>query len=49
MSVVIAACGGVMIVAALAGGGGVLSVGVVLGALFLAFGLGRLYLWRDGA
>jgi hypothetical protein len=47
MSIVIAACGAVMIVAALAGGGGPLSVGVVVGALFLAFGAGRLYLWRE--
>ena len=48
MSAVIAACGAVMIVAALAGGAGLLSVGVVVGALFVAFGLGRLYLWREG-
>ena len=47
MSIVIAACGAAMIVAALAGGGGPLSVGVVLGVLFLAFGVGRLYLWRE--
>ena len=49
MSAVIAACGVVMIVAALAGGGGPLSVGVVLGLLFVAVGGGRLYLHqRDG-
>lgn len=47
MSIVIAACGAVMIVAALAGGGGPLSVGVVVGVLFLGFGAGRLYLWRE--
>jgi hypothetical protein len=46
MSAVIAVCGAVMIVAALAGGGGVLSVGVVMGVLFCAYGVGRLYLWR---
>ena len=46
MSAVIAACGAVMIVLALARGGGPLSVGVVLGALFVAFGGGRLYLHR---
>jgi hypothetical protein len=45
MSAVIAACGAVMIVSALAGGGGPLSVGVVVGLLFLALGAGRLYLW----
>ena len=47
MSAVIAACGMVMIVRALAGGGGPISVGVVLGALFLAFGVGRIWLWRE--
>ena len=48
MSAVIAACGAVMIVSALARGGGPLSVGVVLGALFLAFGAARLYLSHRG-
>ena len=46
MSAVIAVCGAAMIVVALAGGGGPLSVGVVVGALFVAFGAGRLYLHR---
>ena len=49
MSAVIAVCGAAMIVVALVGGGGPLSVGVVLGALFLAFGGGRLFLsLREG-
>ena len=47
MSAVIAVCGAVMIVAALARGAGPLSVGVVLRLLFLAFGAGRLFLWRE--
>jgi hypothetical protein len=48
MSAVMAACGAVMIVAALARGGGPLSVGVVLGILFLAAGVGRIYASRGG-
>jgi hypothetical protein len=47
MSAVIAVCGAAMIVVALARGGGPLSSGVVLGLLFVAFGAGRLYLWRE--
>ena len=35
-----------MIVRALAGGGGPLAVGIVLGALFVAAGAGRLYVER---
>ena len=46
LSVAIAACGVVMIVSAATGGGGPLSVGVVLGALFVVLGAGRLYMWR---
>jgi len=35
-----------LIVRALAGGGGALAVGVVFGALFVAAGLGRLWVAR---
>lgn len=40
----IAALGVVIIVRTLAAGGGVLSIGVLLGAVFVALGAGRLYL-----
>lgn len=41
---IIAILGLLIIVRTLAAGGGVLSVGVLLGAVFLAIGAGRLYL-----
>jgi hypothetical protein len=41
---VIAAIGALIIIRTLAAGGGVLSAGVVLGVVFVAIGLGRLYL-----
>lgn len=41
---VIAMLGGLMIVRTVAAGGGPLSAGVLLGAIFLAIGAGRIYL-----
>lgn len=41
---VIATLGGLMIVRTVAAGGGPLSAGVLLGAIFLAIGAGRIYL-----
>lgn len=46
MSAIIALLGAAMLVATIAGGGGPAATGVVLGALFLALGLGRLWLGR---
>ena len=46
LAVVTIALGVAMIAIAIARGGGVLSVGVVLGLLFVAAGAGRLYLLR---
>ena len=40
----IAALGVVIVVRTLAAGGGPLSIGVLVGVIFLALGLGRLYL-----
>jgi hypothetical protein len=47
LSVAMVALGGAMIVLAVARGGGPLATGVLLGALFCAAGLGRLYASRD--
>ena len=47
LSIAIAALGVAMLVSTVARGGGPLSAGVVIGALFCAVGLGRLYLWKD--
>lgn len=44
LSPLIALIGAAIIVRTLAAGGGVLSAGVLLGIVFLAIGLGRLYL-----
>lgn len=46
LSAVMAAIGVVLIVRTIAEGGGVLSVGVLLGVLFLAAGIGRIMLLR---
>ncbi|WP_249009792.1 hypothetical protein [Conexibacter sp. DBS9H8] len=45
-SVLMALVGVAMIVRTLAAGGGALAVGLILGVLFLAAGIGRLYLLR---
>ena len=47
LSIAIVALGVAMLAVTAARGGGPLSVGVVVGALFCALGAGRLYLWRD--
>jgi uncharacterized membrane protein len=44
LSVVFLALGAVILVRTLASGGGVLSVGVLLGIVFLAVGAGRLWI-----
>jgi hypothetical protein len=44
LSLIMVGIGLALIVLAVAGGGGPLAKGVVLGALFLALGAGRLYL-----
>ena len=49
LSAVLLVLGLVMIVVALAGGGGALAVGVLLGTLLAALGAGRLYLSRPRA
>jgi hypothetical protein len=49
LSAVLLVLGLAMIVTALARGGGVLAVGVVLGALLAALGAARLWLARGGA
>jgi hypothetical protein len=46
LSLVMVLLGVAMIVRAVAGGGGVLAVGVVFGVLFVAAGAGRLWLAR---
>jgi hypothetical protein len=46
LSIALLVLGLVMIVVALAGGGGALAVGVVFGVLLAAVGAGRLYLSR---
>ncbi len=46
LSAVIVVLGGAMIATALAGGGGPLALGVILGTLLVLLGLGRLYLAR---
>jgi hypothetical protein len=48
LSVAMLVIGVALIVRALAGGGGALAVGVVFGALFVAAGLGRLWVARGG-
>jgi hypothetical protein len=47
-SLIILGFGAAILVITLANGGGVLSVGVLLGVLFLALGAGRLYLTLRG-
>ena len=47
MSIAIVVLGVAMLVTTAVRGGGPLSAGVVVGALFCAFGAGRLYLWKD--
>ena len=47
LSTVMVLIGVAMIVRAVAGGGGPLAVGVVLGLLFVAAGAGRLYAERN--
>jgi hypothetical protein len=49
MSVLLMVVGAAMIVSALAGGGGALALGVVLGAMLALLGAGRLWLARGGA
>jgi hypothetical protein len=49
LSVALLVVGLVMIVVALAGGGGALAVGVLLGTLLALLGAGRLYLSRARA
>ena len=44
LSVAISVLGVVIVVRTLAAGGGVASVGVLLGVIFVALGMGRLYL-----
>lgn len=46
MSVAMALLGAAMIVRTLAAGGGPIAIGVVLGALLMGAGAGRLYLQR---
>jgi hypothetical protein len=45
---VIAGFGAAILIVTLANGGGVLSLGVLLGILFVALGVGRIYLTRAG-
>ena len=47
LSVAIVALGIAMLVTTAVRGGGPLSAGIVVGALFCALGAGRLYLWKD--
>ena len=47
LSALLVVVGIVMVVAALARGGGALALGVVVGAMFAALGTGRLLLARD--
>jgi hypothetical protein len=47
LSLAMVALGGAMIVLAIAGGGGPLATGVLLGVLFCAAGVGRLYASRN--
>ena len=49
LSLVMAVLGVAILVRTLAGGGGVLSVGVVFGLLFLLAGAGRFHVSRRGA
>ena len=44
LSPLIAMLGAAIVVRTLLAGGGVLSIGVLLGAIFVAIGIGRLYL-----
>jgi len=48
LSAALVIIGIVMLVRTIAGGGGPLSAGVLLGALFVAAGAGRLYAQRGG-
>jgi hypothetical protein len=48
MSAVIVLIGVALLVSTLAGGGGPLAIGVLLGVLFVLAGAGRLYLARGG-
>jgi hypothetical protein len=47
MSAIMVVLGVVLVVATLASGGGPLAIGVLLGALFVAVGAGRLYIARE--
>ena len=49
MSGLLLVIGVAMIVSALAGGGGALALGVVLGTMLALLGAGRLWLMRGGA
>jgi hypothetical protein len=46
LPVVMIVLGAAMIVRAAAGGGGPLALGIILGVLFVAAGIGRIYLER---
>jgi hypothetical protein len=48
LSILLILLGIVMVVSALAGGGGVLAMGVVLGTALAVLGAGRLWLARGG-
>jgi hypothetical protein len=48
LSVAMVVLGLAMIIRAVAGGGGVLAIGVVLGVLFVVAGAGRLWVARQG-
>jgi hypothetical protein len=48
LSVLLAVVGVAMVVSALARGGGVLALGVILGTMFALLGAGRLWLARGG-
>jgi hypothetical protein len=48
LSAVLLVLGAAMVVSAVAGGGGALALGVVLGAMFVLIGAARLWLGRRG-
>jgi hypothetical protein len=48
LSTLMVVIGAVLLVVTLAGGGGPLAIGVLLGVLFIAAGTARLYLNREG-
>jgi hypothetical protein len=49
LPIVMVVLGAAMVVRALTGGGGPLALGVILGLLFVAAGIGRLYVERRSA